>query len=187
MKVIQNKLDECILHPAKMMANSATKSLLLTPKSAQQIQWHKTHRISCCLASKTTQQLWQQCLPILHFSWLLSHFLQELIKSLQPPFTTILSSWLMNWLQREHLLPRIFLMTLSLMPNTNRIMREHHALKQPHFKLLSWLIFIPKYPFTSAKIAEYFVRENESSNSGDSTNTPTLLALALLVTLALQE
>ncbi len=64
------------------------------------------------------------------------------IKSLQPPFATTLSSWLIRWLLREW----------------HRNLREREQLQT--FPA-SWLLHpsIPKYPFTSATIAEYFVRE----------------------------
>jgi hypothetical protein len=55
------KLDECFFHPAKTMANNATKKVkvfCLMPDLAQQIQLQEfTCKISCCLLSKTTQQL----------------------------------------------------------------------------------------------------------------------------------
>jgi hypothetical protein len=55
-----------------------------------------------------------------------------------------------------------------------------------NLKGIAQIVIIPKHPFTSVKIAEYFVRENRS-NSGNLMNTMALLASALLVTLALQD
>ena len=43
---------------------------------------------------------------------------------------------------------------------TNDQIMKKHGLKLPPFKLTIWLLFIPKNPFTSAKIGECFVREN---------------------------
>ena len=51
-----------------------------------------------------------------------------------------------------------------------------------HQKLI--VIFIPKHPFTSAKIVECFVSEN-GSNIGVSVDTPALLASALSAILSL--
>ncbi len=101
------------------------------------------------------------------------------------PYTAELLRWLLcpEWhFDKEQ--PRLswlsFIMQATL---TNRIMRER-GLKQPPFKLPSWLLFIPKHPLASAKVAEYFRREN-GNNSGNLTDTPTSLALAWLFTSAL--
>ena len=99
----------------------------------------------------------------------ISSSLQMIVELLSTPLTMTLSSWLMNWHLRKPILPHKFLKKISLMLKMNRIMREH-GLRQPPLKLPSWLLFIPKHPFTSVKIAEYFVREN-GSNSSNSTNT----------------
>ena len=74
------------------------------PKSVQQLRRRPTHRISCCFSFETIQ-------PIPSFIWLLRsfeglrlpnpmlilfQFRRENILSLQPPFATTLSSWLIR-------------------------------------------------------------------------------------------
>ncbi len=71
------------------------------PKLAQQLQQHSMHKISCSFPSKMTQQLWWQHTLFTHFSWLLSPFLQEPSKLLQPPFATTCYKMLSPYLQRD--------------------------------------------------------------------------------------
>ncbi len=86
------------------------------PILAQQLRRQPMHRISCCFSFETI-------LPIPSFIWLLRsferlrlpkpmlilfQFRRENNKSLQSPFATTLSSWLIRWLLREHDLLKTF-------------------------------------------------------------------------------
>ncbi len=72
-KVTLLRLDKCFLHLAKTSANNATiksESLLLHARLGSAIITARIHaqKLSCCLQSKMTQQLWWQPMPVTHFS-----------------------------------------------------------------------------------------------------------------------
>ncbi len=150
-----------LLHPAKTSANTMTiksESLLLHAWFGSAITTARIHAQNLLLPYiQEGSAIMIATNAISHFSWFLNHVLWEPNKLLQPLFATTHSSWLVHWLLREQYLLHIFFKMLST--HTNKIMREH-MLKQPLFKHPSWLLIVLKSPFTSVKIAEYFVREN---------------------------
>ncbi len=141
-------------------------SLLSYAKSAQQLWWQHAHKvfsclgtmnaqqlwqISCCLSVKKTQQSWWQPMQV---SCCLSIKTTEQLWWRIMQISCCLTSVTIQQLWWQHTPILNFSWLLVLLWSC--ILREHQLLCP------CWLlrVFIPKHPFTSAKIAEYVVREN---------------------------
>ncbi len=148
----------CILPKRRLTMQPKEISCCFTFKTI----WRLRPQVSFCFASKTTQKLWLQ----VSFCFA-SKTTQKLWPQVSCCFMTMMIQ--QSWQRWTHKISCCFLFKTI-----------------QKIKPQNWLLNIPKHPFTSAKIAVHFVREN-GCNAGDSTNTTTSLASALLVTLALQD